>query len=219
MCYNNNSKNKKFQAFLQVSNKKPLKNNILWYNYIVLPIKEKKMEAYTEQVVKIKQTALSVILRILLWFVDITSTIMMLILTLPLYPVLYGLISMVLLVFIFLVNYFAIIFNRKFNVEFEYIRTDWYLDVDKVCSGRTRERVSAVNLREVEKVGKYSFEEEYGEKKRFICANADDDLFYIIYTDKKHGKSLLVIAPNQKLLEGLKFHLPRQVWIDAFGRN
>ena len=74
------------------------------------------MDGYTDQVVKIKKTTVTIALRILLWIISVTSSVMFFLLGLSLYRLLAGTVTMLMFVFIFLVNYFAIIFNRKFNV-------------------------------------------------------------------------------------------------------
>lgn len=176
------------------------------------------MDGYTEQVVKIKKTPVTIALRILLWIISVTSSVMFFLLGLSLYRLLAGTVTMLMFVFIFLVNYFAIIFNRKFNVEYEYIRTDQFLDVDRVNSGRTRERIASFNLREVEKIGKFTPETNLDVKKIFLCANVNDELMYFVFNHKKYGKSAVVISPDERLTEGLRFYIQKQVWFDAFGR-
>lgn len=177
------------------------------------------MDAYTEQLVVIKKTPITIILRILMWFIDITSSVMLFILALSFAPLFAGIITTILFVFIFALNYMVVILNRRFNMEYEYIRTDNYLDIDRVFSGRSRERLASINLKEVEKIGVLSENDSFDVKKKLLCTNPDDELFYIIFKHPKHGKTICVFSPDDRLKEGLKFYIPRQVWFDAFGRN
>lgn len=177
------------------------------------------MDAYTEQLVIIKKTPLFTVFRILLWFIDISSSLMLLLLALSFASLWGGIITTVLFVFIFMLNYMVIILNRRFNVEYEYLRTDNFLDIDRIFSGKSRERLATVNLRNVEKTGNFSFEEKYSVNKKFVCANPNDNLLYIIFNHTKYGKTLIAFSPDERLTEALKIYIPRQVWNNEFGRD
>ena len=54
--------------------------------------------------------------------------------------------------------YLAILFTKRFNVEYEYIMTNNFMDIDKIMSKSQRKRVASFDFSEIE-----------------ICANIKDD--------------------------------------------
>ncbi len=115
---------------------------------------------------------------------------------------------------IFLVYYLG----GRFNIEFEYCLTNGLFDVDIITNMKSRKRIASFECKSVEDFGKYDSEAQYGCNKKIMAANADaDQLYYFIYNSKESGKVLLVIEPNEKMINGLKRCLPRQMTFKVFG--
>ena len=57
--------------------------------------------------------------------------------------------------------------------------------------------------------------------KQLIASETEtgEDAWYIIVRTPKYGLTLLVFSPNDKVLDGIKAGMPRQMRIDVFGRN
>lgn len=167
------------------------------------------MDAYTEQIVKLNNKGISLFLKIALWVGDIALTLVVAVLGLSLYSIWMGTVTMIAFTVAFLINYFSIIIARKLNIEFEYLRTDNYLDIDKIYSQRDRERVVSIDLKQVKKMGKFTTEADFTVDKKLICGNIDENAYYLIFKDKKFGKTLLVFSPDERTMPGIKFYLPR----------
>ena len=45
-----------------------------------------------------------------------------------------------------------------------------------------------------------------------------ENAWYILARTPKYGRTLLVFSPDEKVLNGIKAGLPRQLRIDVFGR-
>lgn len=109
------------------------------------------------------------------------------------------------------------------NLEFEYSVTNGDLTVDKIINKRRRKRVVSFDVREAEEMGKYDVNRlaQREVDKRLIASVSDtgENAWYILARTPKYGRTLLVFSPNEKVLDGIKAGLPRQLRFDVFGRH
>lgn len=109
------------------------------------------------------------------------------------------------------------------NLEFEYSVTNGDLTVDKIIHKRKRKRVVSFDVRNAEEMGKYDPARMAHRQfdKQLIASETEtgEDAWYIIVRTPKYGLTLLVFSPNDKVLDGIKAGMPRQMRIDVFGRN
>ena len=114
------------------------------------------------------------------------------------------------------VIYLAYYLGGKFNIEFEYCLTNGLFDVDTIVNMKNRKRIADFECKQVEEFGKFDADRNYNCAKTIFAANSEaENLYYFIYNSKEDGKILLVIEPNEKMLNGLKHCLPRQLTINV----
>lgn len=146
----------------------------------------------------------------------VVATLLVWILTLPFLGVaaLSGLIGLVDAGMIYL-SYIVI---TSFNIEYEYIVTNTYLDVDKIINRRKRKRIISVNFSKMELMAPVGFpdfraEENGNFAKVYMAAkSADDTNAYYIITDDKGGRTKLIFSPTEKMVENAKRIAARKVY-------
>jgi len=113
--------------------------------------------------------------------------------------------------------------NTAMNIEFEYSVTNGYVTVDQIAGKRKRKRLVAFESREVEAFGIFRPEllGNSGYKTKLLVGSSmkAEQLWYAVFSTQKTGRTILVFEPEQRVLDAIKPALPRQVAIDAFGRN
>ena len=62
-----------------------------------------------------------------------------------------------------------------------------------------------------------------GKRVAILCGKGNngetgENAWYILARTPKYGRTLLVFSPDEKVLDGIKAGLPRQLRIDVFGR-
>lgn len=117
------------------------------------------------------------------------------------------------IVVIFLVLYGAYKLYSMLSVEYEYIITNSTMDIDKIIAKSSRKRVMSFELTAVERIEKYRKELPQDIIKDALCAcNGDEDnaIVLVIHPEGK-GKSSLVIAPDERIVEAMKKFLPKYV--------
>ena len=101
------------------------------------------------------------------------------------------------------------------NVEYEYILTNGEMDVDKIVARRRRKRMITVNARKFEAFGPYKPQEHTGKDyagRVYACVSSEDPgNYYAVFNHATLGKTLLVFTPNDRVLDGLRGFIPRQV--------
>lgn len=109
------------------------------------------------------------------------------------------------------------------NLEYEYSITNGDITIDKIINRRSRKRTISMDARSVEKMGKYRPEEHQSKtySSRIFASVTEDgaDAWYFTGNQPKMGNVLVVFSPNETVLAAIKPFLPRQVSVDAFGRN
>jgi len=118
----------------------------------------------------------------------------------------------------------AIYLFRSFNVEYEYSFVNGEMDVDQITSQTKRKRLTTVVCADVENMGEYK-ERDHANKRYqkviYACADpkATENIWFVQYTDKKFGNTLLVFNPPEKLVNAIRGALPSQVAFSVFGRR
>ena len=100
---------------------------------------------------------------------------------------------------------YMLITNR--NLEFEYILTNSSLDIDKIIAKRRRRRMITVEVRNIEAFGKV------GEKIMVLdmSSNRSGLEKYYMLVPRPARRYVVVIEPNDKMLEAIKKFMPRHM--------
>lgn len=165
------------------------------------------MDTFNEQIIKIRTNAKTLAVRVGIWLAAILlSTVFFMFLKY---------IGSIILLLEVLLFWGALKLTRLTSVEYEYILTNGELDIDKITAQSSRKRIVTINCADIEKIGKYqSGMQLHG--KLYICCNENDNAYYIITRDKQNNSVCLVIAPEEKMKNGIKSFLPRIIQKDAF---
>ena len=166
------------------------------------------MDVFKEQILKIKTSAAQYFLMAVIILTAIISSVILFIMS-SAYPIF--------IAFIVAIFYGTIKLLGMFSVEFEYIVTNTMIDVDKIISKSSRKRIITFEGKDIvrtEKVGATAFVTDATE--RYICCNADDPNAYWVLVSKNGKKILLMMAPNEKLVEAIKLGSPKMTAKDIF---
>ena len=158
------------------------------------------MDSFCEQIVVIKKTTKTTLLKILIWAFTIIFSCIVLLLT-PKFPP-----ALLVAAGILYLGYKSSI---KFNLEYEYTSTNGSVDVDKIINKTTRKNIISFECKEVEFVCKFESDKTY-KNKLLICTDQLDDA-YLFTVNSKGIKYDLVFSPNAKLLDSFKHYIPRSV--------
>ncbi len=113
--------------------------------------------------------------------------------------------------------FLAYFVGGQLNIEFEYILTNGTFDVDAIINMRKRRRIVSFECKSLEEFAKYDPEHNYHCSGVIFAANRNsENLYCTIVNTKDKGKALLVIEPNEKMIDGLKKCMPRQLWVNVF---
>lgn len=102
----------------------------------------------------------------------------------------------------------------RFLIEYEYIITNFDLDIDKIVNQSTRKRLCTVDLHTVSEYGKYSENVTVGENETLIKAQANNielDDYFLRFKHREYGDCLLLFTPSMEAMELIKQALPRNV--------
>lgn len=109
-------------------------------------------------------------------------------------------------------------FPRIKNVEYDYSVMGNTLSVDKVINLSKRKKVARVEISTIEALGKLTDEEvpnyKYGRQKD-ASDGSNENTYFCVYTSDK-GKCLLLFSTNEKIMNGMKPHLNRDLVIKHF---
>lgn len=110
-------------------------------------------------------------------------------------------------------------FNGMFYNEFEYILTNGEFDIDKICNKNKRKRLVSFECKNIERI--YRFDSNCSlDSNSVFAANIDaENLYCIEVAVKGGGKTTIVIEPNEKMIQGMKKCISRQVLRDVSDWN
>ncbi|MBQ2815293.1 MAG: hypothetical protein IJE65_01315 [Clostridia bacterium] len=119
------------------------------------------------------------------------------------------------------VYYLAKKWYGALDIEFEYSLTNGQFDVDKIINRSDRSRMITFECKDIDTFAKYDSSVKVDlYNTRIFAANADsENLYYFVIKANESGKTIVVIEPNEKMLEGIKRSIPRNIYFDVFGRN
>mgnify|MGYP006359598187 FL=1 len=101
------------------------------------------------------------------------------------------------------VIYGAFKLTKLLDIEYEYIVVNRDMDIDKITAKSSRKRIVSVKLTEVQEFGlltesKIKAFEHKNFDERFLCCNANDEIYYMIYKHPKKGLVLIMLAMNER---------------------
>lgn len=105
--------------------------------------------------------------------------------------------------------------NQRFNLEFEYILTNFDLDIDQITAQRKRKRLISLSLTGIQQFGRYDLAhkhqvENVGEQKRLDASTHNNgETYYFVCNDKKHGRTLVLFSPEERILKAVKTANPQ----------
>ena len=114
---------------------------------------------------------------------------------------------------VFLILYGAYKLYSMLSIEYEYIITNYVMDIDKITSKSSRKRVSSFDLTAVERIEKYRSDlpQDLLKDCLFACNKSDQDAYAFLIHPEGKQKHTVVIAPNEKMRDAMKKFLPKYV--------
>lgn len=166
------------------------------------------MDIFKEQLLKIKKSAAEYLLMVVIVFVALAVSVVLFLMS-GQFPIF--------ILFIVAVIYGAGKLLSMFSVEYEYIVTNTMIDVDKIMSKSSRKRIITFEGKDIlrtEKAGATVPVTDATEKH--ICCNKDDPNAYWVLISKNGKKTLLLMAPNEMIIEAIKLGSPKMTAKDIF---
>lgn len=181
--------------------------------------KIKIMDFYSEKLVYIKKTPLQKFTKFMVIF---GAVVLILICAAIVVFQLLGFLSVFAALIALGIGYGAYFLSGNFDIEYEYIITNEFFDIDVIKGRRIRKRVISTECKNFEELGKYS-NEKFAHSKfdtRIVAANLDSDSLYYVITNKGgFGRTLIVFDADEKALNILRRFSPRQVISNDLFRN
>ncbi len=106
---------------------------------------------------------------------------------------------------------------RRFELEFEYILTNFDLDIDTIIAQKKRRRLISFDLRRVEQFAFYDearrrqLESANVNKRLDASSHVDGETWYLLFDHKDHGKTLLLFSPDERIRKAVQAASPRAV--------
>ena len=99
---------------------------------------------------------------------------------------------------------------RNSYIEYEYAFTNGELDIDKITGKTKRTSMVSAEVRSFTAFGKY--DENMKETEEMTVVLASDNIaeheYYADFTHAEHGKTRLIFAPDERMLENIRKSLP-----------
>ena len=155
------------------------------------------MDNISEQLVKVRKTSKDLICTVGIWALAFLLVYLLVIIGLntTFFPFM--------LLFAMGVIYGALKLTKLFDIEYEYIVVNRDMDIDKITAKSSRKRMVSIKLAEVQEFGlltesKAKAFENKNFNERFLCCNADDEIYYMVYKHPKKGLVLIMLAMNER---------------------
>lgn len=174
------------------------------------------MEIFNEQLVKRAKKPKQLIIKILSVALLITIPALCIALAYPL-----NLAYLIYVAFfIFLIGIYIVwdVFSIQ-RVEYEYSVSGGIIEVSKIIALRKRKTMCKLQISDIEILDK---DEKVIDTMRFAkrieaCADINDENnYYAVFNSAAYGKTLLVFAPNEKILNAMKGHLKKDIVLKIF---
>jgi hypothetical protein len=120
-------------------------------------------------------------------------------------------------VLIVAIIYFAYIFMKSTNLEFEYSVTNGDIDVDKIIAKRKRKRIFSAVTKDIEIIAKLKSDKYSSEYKNIrnkieaVTTMESNDLYFIV-APYKGEKTIIFFEPDQRMIDAFKSRIPRKVF-------
>ncbi|MDR1755006.1 MAG: DUF6106 family protein, partial [Eubacterium sp.] len=165
------------------------------------------MDNFVEYIIKRKPSAFDIALKILI--VAIGSVLAVFFLYLTVY--MSGLMLLGACGSIYIMTFLF----KNMSVEYEYIITNNEMDIDKIMGQSKRKRLCTLKLSSINGFGPY-VPEIIQEVNTTVDAGdgLGVNLWYLYFDHDKHGKSLLLISPNDKILFAINKAVPVRLKIN-----
>ena len=176
------------------------------------------MDVFIEQIVRVKKSPAKLLLSVLVWVAAIV--LFLLIVLLSVGGALKSLGMFAMLIGAGLI-YLAWRMTTGMNIEYEYSVTNGFFDVDMIIAQRKRKRVLAAECKDFESFGRYvpAQHEHRQYDKRILAGDPNaEGAWYGTLRHKEMGHVLLVLEPEERVLEAIRKFLPKLVANDAFRR-
>lgn len=175
------------------------------------------MDIFIEQVVKRKRNAKSIAIIVLVLSLLILIPAICCVLAFIAIPY-FAYIGL----FIFIIGiYLAWYFITGQRVEFEYSVNSGTLDIAKIISKRKRKRVTKVEIKDIDLFCKVTDKRinERNYQKQFMAAadpNDNENTYCVVYQNPAYGRTILTFTPNEKIREGMKPYLKKEIVLEMF---
>ncbi|ADU27480.1 hypothetical protein [Ethanoligenens harbinense] len=106
---------------------------------------------------------------------------------------------------------------RRFELEYEYILTNFDLDIDVIIAQKKRRRLLSLDLRAIEHFAPFdeAHRRQLGEaevrKRVDASAHDKDGTWYLIVDSKSGGRTLLLFSPDERIQKAVRAANPRAV--------
>ncbi len=94
-------------------------------------------------------------------------------------------------------------------VEYEYIVTNEYLDIDKIIAGRRRVSMLSLDIREFTDFGEYDGQEYSG--TTYSAVGGSEKQMYGLFSNGELGEGRLVFSPDERTLKNIRCYLKRNI--------
>lgn len=165
------------------------------------------MDIFKEQLVVIKPTAKTVVVKTLIYSVAVLFALGALI-----FSFLRPALSTIAMLIAAGAVYLGYRFASKLNIEYEYINTNGEVDVDCIINKRDRQRMATFKCSDIEDISQYNPtvhkpKSTDGKDVYFACTPDEESIALRIRHSKK-GYYTIVFAPNEDFKESMRKYLP-----------
>lgn len=171
------------------------------------------MDTFFEQIVPIKRGIKENFLLVLIWLLAclISAVLFILTLKIPAFSILLAA----------LVFYGTYRLSQRFFIEFEYIVTNNTLDIDKIIAKSSRKRICSVEIPDIVEVKPLNgtLPPAANGETRVVSCDTDVKGAYILTVSGDGKKTTVIMAPNDRIKEGIIKSLPKYVANSAFKEN
>lgn len=110
-------------------------------------------------------------------------------------------------------GYFTYFKYRSSYVEYEYAFTNGTLDVDKIVAKSKRYELLSTEVKTFTAFGKYdeSMEEDEDMTVMIVTDNIASHEYYADFLSEEYGKTRLIFAPDERMLETIRKFLPSRL--------
>lgn len=168
------------------------------------------MDSFAEQLVKREDTSSDKMKKYLIYGGGIFITIALVILAVLKMG---STVSIIMLLLAGGAGYLTYFLGTSTYVEYEYAFTNGELDIDKIIAKRKRVELISADVRKFTAFGKYS--EDIDDSDDLTTVISSDNIasheYYADFECDKYGKTRLIFAPDEKILEYIMDFLPYSV--------